>query len=148
MVNRSTINKDYRINKSLRIYRSRKKWSKRQFRFQQHWFTYFANLFVQFFFVTFRNVPMKVRHISGNEKWTNQERERGKYLEEENVDLSSFSFSLKKKITEKTLFDTIQFSCFINFHRWTTWKMKTFQLFLMFFIVNPNLLIIQQISGK
>jgi hypothetical protein len=55
---------------------------------------------------------------------------------------------LKKKITEKTLFDTIQFSCFINFHRWTTWKMKTFQLFLMFFIVNPNLLIIQQISGK
>jgi hypothetical protein len=60
---------------------------------------------------------MKVRHISGNEKWTNQERERGKYLEEENVDLSSFSFSLKKKITEKTLFDTIQFSCFINFHR-------------------------------
>ncbi len=85
--------------------------------------------------MTFRNVPMKGIHLSINDK---------RDLEVEKVDLSTFSFSLTKKIIKETLFDLTDFSFFDKFLLLN--KLK------MFLIVNPNLwiflLMIEQLSGK
>jgi hypothetical protein len=64
--------------------------------------------------VTLRNIPVKVIDLSINEKWTNRERERERDIEEEKVNLSSFSFCLTKKIIQEGFIDPTDFSFLIN----------------------------------
>ncbi len=64
--------------------------------------------------MTLRNIPVKVIDLSINEKWTNRERERERDIEEEKVNLSSFSFCLTKKIIKESLFDRTGFCFLIN----------------------------------
>jgi len=77
-------------------------------------------------------------------------REMEKYIEEENVSLTTF---LRPVFFDKEgLLETLDFNFLFNYHCGTSGKLKVFQLFTMLFVGNFNpwifLLIIGQLSGR